>query len=147
MSAPFVGAGLPSAIASATAASCAAFELAIICAWPLRSAENLRQLLDCAECDAVTRGENECGDDRRANKFRAEQFANAGTLELSGVAFALPLRRFGKKWANQNQRQRGNHAGNQRVTPRFVSAVNGGKIERNFRGDDIDDADQKSAER
>ena len=73
--------------------------------------------------------------------------SDAGPLELARHAFAFPLRRFGQERADENQRNRRDDAGDERVTPGFVTAVNRRQIERDLGGEHVHRADEQAAER
>ena len=94
---------------------------------PLRTAENLRQLLDGAEGDSVTRGEDQRGHDRGADERGAEEFADAGTLERARRLLLGPDGALGQERPDQDQRQCGNHAGDERVAPGIMATLDRGK--------------------
>ena len=83
----------------------------------LGTTEDLRKLLDRAEGDAVARCKHERGHHRRANERRAEEFTDTRPPERACPLLLRPHRALREEGPDQDQRQRGDHAGDQRVAP------------------------------
>src|SRR5690606_9691001 len=66
-----------------------------LCLYSVKPADNLRDLLQSAECHAVGAGEHEGGDDRRPPQGRREQLTDARPAERARRPFGRPLGRFG----------------------------------------------------
>ena len=66
-------------------------------------------------------------DDCRLLELRSKQLSDRRPLERAGGFLRTPGRRVRKKRSDQNERDRGNHTGHQRVAPRFVRSVNRGE--------------------
>ena len=114
---------------------------------PLRTPEDLRQLLDRAEGDAVAGGEHERGHDGGADERRAEEFADARPPERAGTLLLSPYGALRQEGTNENQRQGGDHAGDQRVPPGFVASLDHRQHVGEPGGEHVGRAHQQAAER
>ena len=88
---------------------------------------DLRSLLDRTERRSVGAGEEQRCDDGGAAVGGLEQLGKMRTLERAGFALLFPDGRFGKKRPDDGERNGGNDRRHQRVSPRRVAVVNGGK--------------------
>ena len=84
-------------------------------------------VLDGSEGRAKAAGEHQRRNPSGLAKRGLKQFGKAGPLQSARSLLLLPRRGFGQKRANDDQRNGGNHAGHERVTPGFVSAVDRGQ--------------------
>ena len=91
---------------------------------PLRTAEDLRQLLDRTEGQPIAGGEHERRHDGCPHQRRAEEFADAGATQRASCFLFGPHRALRQERPNQDQRQRRDHAGDERVAPGIVASLN-----------------------
>ena len=89
----------------------------------LRTAQNLGQLLDRAECKSIAGSENESRQDRGAAQLRAEQLQQTRPLQLPRCFLLRPHRRFRQERPDDDERQGRDHARHQHVAPGFVASV------------------------
>src|SRR5262245_5032291 len=71
---------------------------------------DLRNLLNRAESSAQAACEHRRGNQRRLSEFGVEQFGDTRTFQRAFGLLLPPNRRFGKKRADDDQRNRGNQA-------------------------------------
>lgn len=82
-------------------------------------------MLDRAEGRSVAAGDDDRGNHRGTQQARLEEFQDARTLQLARLLLLCPQRRLGQERADDHQRNGGDQAGDQRVPPGFVAAVDG----------------------
>ena len=80
-------------------------------------------MLDRAEGDPVAGREHERGHDRRPHERRAEQLAKARPPERAGPLLLRPHRALRQERPDEDQGQRGDHAGDERVAPGLVAVM------------------------
>ena len=91
---------------------------------PLRTAEDLRQLLDRTEGQPIAGGEHERRHNGCPHQRWAEEFADAGATQRASCFLFGPHRALRQERPNQDQRQRRDHAGDERVAPGIVASLN-----------------------
>ncbi len=82
-----------------------------------QSRDHLRNLLDRAERRAVGHRKHQRRHDRRPAELGREERRDARTLERACRLLLLPDRRLGQERTDEDERNRGNHAGHERVAP------------------------------
>ena len=89
--------------------------------------DDLWEVLDGTEGDAVAAGEEGGGGEGGAEEARGEEFGEAGAFEETGGAFGFPDRGFREERPDDDERDGWDEAGDERVAPCLVVAVDGGE--------------------
>ena len=109
--------------------------------------DDARHLLDGAEGRAVGEREHQRRHDGRAAKLRREQRGNRRPPQRARRLLLQPGRRFRQERPDQDQRQRRNDAGDQRVAPWRVAAGDRGQRRAVGHRDVIGAGDHEAADR
>ncbi len=89
----------------------------------VEAGNDLRRELNRTKGRTVAAREEKRRDDRRLTVRGGEQTRHAGTGQRPLLTFLLPDRGFRQEGTDENQRQRGDHARDQRVSPGVVVAI------------------------
>ena len=111
------------------------------------SGHHARHLLNSAEGRAVRARHHHRRDDRRPAEPGIEELGEARALERAGPLLFLPCRRLWEKRPDDDQGNGWNHAGHQRVPPRFVSAAHQRKVFSVRRDHVVGASDHEAAQR
>ncbi len=89
--------------------------------------DDLGEVLDGTEGDAVAAGEEGGGGEGGAEEAWGEEFGDAGAFEETGGAFGFPDWGFREEWPDDDEGDGWDEAGDECVAPCLVVAVDGGE--------------------